>query len=483
MNKYVRNTLGLLGLGLGVMAVAETAAKPPNIVLFLIDDLGWRDLGTYGSTFYQTPAIDRLAKDGVKFTDAYAACAVCTPSRAALLTGKYPARLLMTNWTPDGRWNPRSPLREGRFLRDLPLEEITLAEALREAGYVTGNFGKWHLGGPPFSMPEHHGFDVNVGGHAYGAPGDYFYPYKVDWPIPSTGTRALDQILTDGEPGEYLTERLTDEAVAFIQQNQDKPFFLYFPHYAVHTPLQARPEVVARYAAIPPADRQGDPTYAAMVESVDDSVARVVAALEQAGIAENTLVIFTSDNGGHWRVTQHAPLRGHKGTYWEGGIRVPLIVSMPGLTPAGRIITEPVMGTDLYPTILAAAGLPLRPNQHEDGLNLLPLFREATTLNREGLFWHFPHYNNHPETRPASAYRRGNWKLIESFDPGGYELYNLMTDLGEVNNLWTAEPARGASMLQELEHWRRSVGAESMRPNPDYDPAFQSRVSTRRKAN
>lgn len=482
MNKYIRSTLGLLSLGLGVTGATASAANPPNIVLFLIDDMGWRDLGAYGSDYYQTPAIDRLAKEGVKFTDAYAACAVCTPSRAALLTGKYPARLLMTNWTPDGRWSPRAPLREGRFLRDLPLEEITLAEALREAGYVTGHFGKWHLGGPPFSMPEHHGFDVNVGGHPYGAPGDYFYPYQVDWPIPSTGLRARDQILADGEPGEYLTERLTDEAVAFIQQNQDKPFFLYFPHYAVHTPLQARPEVVARYEAIPAAQRQGDPTYAAMVESVDDSVARVMAALEEAGVAENTLVIFTSDNGGHWRVTQHAPLRGHKGTYWEGGIRVPLILTMPGLTDPGRVITEPVMAIDLYPTILAAAGLPLRPYQHKDGLNLLPFLRGETALNRQGLFWHFPHYNNHPETRPSSAYRRGDWKLIESFDPAGFELYNLVEDLGETTNRWSTETTRGRAMLEELEQWRRAVGAEPMRPNPDYNPSHQGRGNNRRKS-
>jgi arylsulfatase A-like enzyme len=208
-----------------------------------------------------------------------------------------------------------------------------------------------------------------------------------------------------------------------------------------------------------------------------------MAALEEAGVAENTLVIFTSDNGGHWRVTQHAPLRGHKGTYWEGGIRVPLILTMPGLMDRGRVITEPVMATDLYPTILAAAGLPLRPNQHEDGLNLLPLLRGETTLNRQGLFWHFPHYNNHPETRPSSAYRRGDWKLIESFDPAGFELYNLVEDLGETTNRWSTETTRGRAMLEELEQWRRAVGAEPMRPNPDFDPAFQGRASTRRKAN
>ncbi|MCU0962236.1 MAG: sulfatase [Pirellulaceae bacterium] len=454
-----------------------------NIVLFLIDDLGWMDLGCQGSTYYRTPHIDRLAAEGVRFTDAYASCAVCTPTRAAILTGKCPARLLMTNWTPDGRWNPQARFREARFLRALPLEEITIAEALREAGYRTASIGKWHLGGPPFSLPEHHGFDINIAGNAHGAPGDYFYPYQGDWLIPTTGLRARWNVLPDGQAGEYLTDRLTDEAVKYIRAHRDEPFFLYFPHYAVHTPLQAKPATVATYEQVPEAERQGDPVYAAMVQSVDDSVGRVLATLKDLGLEEHTIVIVASDNGGFWRATQHAPLRGHKGTYWEGGIRVPLIVKWPGVSIPGRVVSEPVISSDLYPTILAAAGLPMRPHQHLDGLNLTPLLRDADTLPRKSLFWHFPHYNDHPQTVPQGVIRQGPWKLIETYDPAGeLQLYNLDEDLGEATNLAAEKPELAGRLLNELDAWRRDVGADMMRPNPDYDPAVERPKKGKKKA-
>ncbi len=305
-----RRICGILSLVCCLAALPLDAAETRNnIVLFLIDDLGWRDLGCQGSNYYQTPNIDRLAREGVRFTDAYAACAVCSPTRAAILTGKYPARLLLTNWLPDGRWNPKAKLREGRFLRGLPVEEITIAEALREAGYTTASIGKWHLGSEPFSLPEHHGFDVNIAGNAHGAPGNYFFPYDGDWLIPSTGLRAKWNVLPDGEPGEYLTDRLTDEAVRFITENRDKPFFLYFPHYGVHSPLQAKEEMVARYEQTPKHERQGQPVYAAMVESIDQSVGRVLSTLGELSLTEKTVVIFTSDNGGFWKATSNAPLR------------------------------------------------------------------------------------------------------------------------------------------------------------------------------
>jgi len=468
-------------------ATAQAPSQPPNIVLFLIDDLGWMDLGCQGSTYYQTPNIDQLAAQGVRFTDAYAACGVCTPTRAAILTGKYPARLLMTNWTPDGRWDPRSRLSEARFLRDLPLEEVTIAEALREVGYRTASIGKWHLGGPPFSLPEHHGFDINIGGHAHGAPGDYFYPYQGDWPIPSTSLRATWNVLPDGQPDEYLTDRLTDEAVKFIRDSHDQPFFLYFPHYAVHTPLQAKPEVVARYQQVPESQRQGDPTYAAMVESVDDSVGRVLATLQELQLAENTVVIFASDNGGFWKATDHAPLRGHKGTYWEGGIRVPLIIKWPGRSVAGKVVSQPVTSTDLYPTILSATGQPSRPHQHLDGLDLTPLMTGSDSVQtgdswpRQSLFWHFPHYNNHPETVPQGAIRKGPWKLIQTYDPEGLQLYNLHDDLGETTNLATEKPDLANQLLADLDAWRKSVGADSMQPNPDYDPTIENQQKAKKK--
>ena len=452
-------------------ADVPTPAGRPNIVLFLIDDLGWRDLGCQGSTFYQTPHIDRLAREGARFTDAYAACAVCSPTRAAVLTGKYPARLLLTDWLPSGRWNPQARLQSGRFIRALPLEEFTLAEALREAGYRTANIGKWHLGSEPFSLPQHHGFDVNVAGNGHGAPGNYFFPYDGDWSIPTTDQRATWNVLADGQPGEYLTDRLTDEAVKFIRDQRDRPFFLYFPHYGVHTPLQAKPEMIARYEQVPEAERQGKPAYAAMVESVDESVGRVLATLQELGLDKNTVVIFTSDNGGFYNATSNAPLRANKGAYYEGGIRVPLIIKWPGVTQPGGVIAEPVTSTDLYPTCLAAAGLPLRPHQHLDGLNLQPLFAGAASLQRQSLCWHFPHYNEHPSSVPSSVIRRGPWKLIETFDPEGLELYNLADDLGETNNLAAAKPELVNELHRELDAWRQDVGAELMRPNPDYDPA------------
>ncbi|MFN9719792.1 MAG: sulfatase [Planctomycetota bacterium] len=464
---------------------AEITRVQPNIILFLIDDLGWRDLGCQGSTYYQTPHIDRLAGEGARFTDAYAACAVCSPTRAAILTGKYPARLLLTDWLPAGRWNPKAKLREGRFIRALPVEELTLAEALRDGGYQTALIGKWHLGSEPFSLPEHHGFDINIGGNAHGAPGSYFFPYAGDWKIPSTGQRAVWTVLPDGTEGEYLTDRLTDEAVKFIRSTQSatnqeqgttrtpQPFFLYFSHYGVHTPLQAKKELTARYECVPERDRQGKPEYAAMIESVDDSVGRVMATLHELNLEDNTMIMFTSDNGGFYNATSNAPLRANKGAYYEGGLRVPLIVRWPGVTKRGLVVSEPVISTDIYPTCLAAAGLPLRSQQHPDGINLQPLLADQGSLTERSLFWHYPHYNEHPSSVPGSVIRKGSWKLIETFDPERTELYNLAEDLSETQNLASVKPATADELQRELNDWRREVGAEMMKPNPDYDPAVK----------
>ena len=455
----------------GVLKAAEPTRM--NIVLFLIDDLGWMDLGCQGSTFYQTPNIDRLAHRGARFTDAYAACAVCSPTRAAILTGKYPARIMLTDWLPDGRWNPKARLQTGRFIRALPLEELTLAEALREGGYRTASIGKWHLGSEPFSLPEHHGFDVNVAGNAHGAPGNYFFPYTGNWKIPTTDLRAKWNVLPDGEPGEYLTDRLTDEAITFLHASQDQPFFLYFPHYGVHTPLQAKQEMIARYKQVPEDQRQGDPKYAAMVESIDQSVGRVLQTLKELSLEENTVVIFTSDNGGFYKATSNAPLRANKGAYYEGGIRVPLIIKWPGVSKSGDIIGEPVTSSDLYPTCLAAAGESPRPNQHRDGMNLKPLLEGEDSLSRKAIFWHFPHYNQHPSATPSSVIRRGPWKLIETFDPKGLDLYNLEDDLSETTDLVAEHPELVAELHRQLEAWRRNIGAQMMEPNPDYDPALE----------
>jgi arylsulfatase A len=452
---------------LALSPVASSA--PPNVVLFLIDDLGWKDIGCQGSEFYQTPNIDRLAADGVRFTDAYATCAVCSPTRASVLTGKYPARLMLTQWLPAGRWNPeKNKKREGRFLRALPLEEVTLAEALREGGYKTLHLGKWHLGGPPFSLPAQHGFDVNVGGSEHGAPGDYFYPYKGRWTVPTTGKPVLKQTLPDGKDGEYLTDRLTDEAIALIHECKDQPFFLHFAHYAVHTPLQAKKDMIKKYEAVAKPERRGKPAYAAMVESVDQSVGRVLETLEELGLTENTLIIFTSDNGGFAGATSNAPLRANKGSHYEGGIRVPLIIKGAGVTKPGTVTKVPAISTDLYPTILDMAGLPPRPHQDLDGISLSPLLKGGEDIDRRSLFWHYPHYNQHPQSAPASIMRRAEWKLIEFLESGQVELYDLSKDIGETNNLSAEEVGRVTKMRAELDVFRRELGAEPMLSNPEY---------------
>ena len=458
----------LAALSTSFLFAAEKSSM--NVVLFLIDDLGWKDLGCQGSDYYQTPNIDQLAAEGTRFTNAYAACALCSPTRASIMTGKYPARLMLTQWLPAGRWSPKDhKKREGRFLRELPLEEFTLAETLREAGYATLHVGKWHLGGPPFSLPAQHGFDVNVAGSEHGAPGGYFYPYTGKWTVPTTGSSVVKTTLPDGKDGEYLTDRLTDEAIALIRENKDRPFFLYFPHYAVHSPLQAKKEMIARYEAIPEKKRQGQPAYAAMVESVDQSVGRVMATLGELGLEENTLVIFTSDNGGLAKATHHAPLRANKGSHYEGGIRVPLIIKTPGSTGHGLVSDVPVITNDLYPTILDVVGLPLRPRQHLDGVSLSPLLTGEQELDREALFWHYPHYNRHPFNAPVSIIRNGSWKLIEFLETGEIELYDLSNDIGESVNLVEAQPERANKLLAELHEWQREVGAEPMLPNPYYE--------------
>lgn len=455
---------------LALSSHAQAAPQPPNILFILIDDLGWKDLGCYGSDYYRTPNIDRLAAEGMRFTDGYAACAVCSPTRAAILTGKYPARLMLTEWLPSGRWDPKAKLRSGRFLRQLPLEEVTLAEALREGGYRTGVVGKWHLGGEPFSTPAHHGFDVAIAANDHGNPGTYFSPYKGRWSIPTTGLDVTWEVIDASEKGEYLPERMASEADGFIRENRDQPFFLYLSHYAVHTPLQAKPEMTAVYEKVPKKQRQGSPVYAAMVESVDQGVGRLLSTLEELGLDENTVVIFTSDNGGFAKATNHAPLRGNKGAYYEGGIRVPVIIKWPGVTEPGSVSAVPVTSTDFYATCLEAAGLEARPGQHRDGLSLRPLLAGDEVLPREALFWHYPHYNRHPSSVPSSVIRKGDWKLIEAFDPASVELYHLGKDLSETENLTESEPEKLTELRSDLERWRQEVGAEMMEPNPDYRP-------------
>ena len=460
-----------LWIGFSLWLVVTTGAiGAPNIVLFLVDDLGWMDLGCQGSDYYQTPHIDALAESGVRFTDAYAACAVCSPTRAAILTGKYPARLMLTQWLPAGRWSARTNrLREGRFVRSLPLEEVTLAEALREANYATWHIGKWHLGGAPFSLPKHHGFDVNLAGDDHGAPGSYFHPFKGTWRIPTTPHKVSKQAYAGGKAGDYLSDVLSAAAADLISEHpRDKPFFLYFPFYNVHTPLQGKTEKVARYTAIPKSKRQGQPDYAAMIESVDDGVGKVMAKLREMEALKNTLVIFTSDNGGFAKATTHGPLRANKGSHYEGGIRVPLIISGAGVANPGRTNTTPVTSSDLYPTVLEVAGLPARPHQHADGVSLAGILSDRDPPSREAIFWHYPHYNRHPSSAPVSIIRRGHWKLLEFLETNKVELYNLAEDIGETTNLAQSKPELASGLLAELHAWKHSVGTDPMRPNPEY---------------
>ena len=446
-------------------------AATTNVVLILIDDLGWKDLSCYGSDYYQTPNIDRLASEGMRFTNGYAACNVCSPTRAAILTGKYPARLLLTQWLPSGRWNAkRHKKREGRYVSNLPLEEFTIAEALREADYRTAFMGKWHLGTETYYYPEHQGFDVNVAGRDYGAPGSYFYPFKGKWKIPTTGQTLFKETPLPGKEGDYLVDRLAEEAAKFIQETANKPFFLMLSHYAVHAPLQGKPDKVRKYESVSRKAKetvQGKPAYAAMVESVDDSVGLVTQTLREQKLDKNTLVIFTSDNGGFAKATDNSPLRANKGSNYEGGIRVPLIIKWPGKSKPGSASDEPVTSTDFYPTILAATGQALRPHQHVDGQSLVPVLTGGS-LDRDAIYWHYPHYNQHPQSFPSGVIRAGDWKLIEAYDSGELSLYNLADDLGETTNLAKKNPSKAEELHAKLKAWRAEAGADPMRTNPEY---------------
>jgi arylsulfatase A len=445
-------------------AVLASESPKPNVVLILVDDMGWADLGCYGSTFHETPNLDRLARRSMKFTNAYAACPVCSPSRAAIMTGKHPARLHLTDWLPGRTDRVSQKLLRPLIRQELPLEEVTLAEALKPSDYATASIGKWHLGGPAF-WPEHQGFDLNVGGTGTGSPPGGYFGFK-------TPTMASQTV------GEYLTDRLTEEAVAFVERNRDRPFFLYLPHYAVHIPLQAKPAVLAKFRAKPVGDSsQSNPIYAAMIENLDAGVGKIVATLDRLEIADRTVLIFTSDNGGlsvkegpNTPATSNAPLRAGKGFLYEGGIRVPLIVSWPGVTRPGSVCDVPVSGQDLYPTVLGMAGIEPAPGQVIDGESLVPLLNGEARSRRDALFWHYPHYSNQGG-KPGGAVRRGDLKVIKSYEDGQLEMYDLKRDVGEENNLAADRPEEAAELAKLLSDWLGSVGAQMPKPNPDFDAA------------
>ena len=465
------------------LAADDAAARKPNIVFILADDLGWRDLSNEGSTYYESPHIDSIARRGMKFTRGYATCQVCSPSRASILTGKYPTKHGITTWIGDrsgeawrgaGRHDSHLP---PDYERDLRAEELTLAEVLRAAGYKTFFAGKWHLGSKG-SWPTDHGFEINQGGWDVGSPrGGYFSP----WQNPN---------LPSGPAGESLPIRLGQETAAFIEANQDQPFLAYLSFYSVHGPIQTSPALWKKYrdqaAAAGLAERrfsfdrrlavrqvQDCPIYAGMVESMDDAVGIVLKKLDDLGLADNTIVCFTSDNGGVSSgdafATSNLPLRGGKGRQWEGGIREPFYINAPAVTKTGATSDVPVSGIDWYPTLLELAGVQVPSEQDIDGVSLVPLLK-GDSIPERPLFWHYPHYGNQGG-EPSSIIAEQGWKLIYYHEDGRNELYHLANDSGEQQDLARDEPGRVKELRAKLDAWLKETGAKFPEPDPQFDAA------------
>ena len=487
-----------------IALMGAQAQSKPNIVFFLVDDLGQRDIGCYGSSFYETPAIDALAKAGLRFENAYATCHVCSPSRASILTGKYPARLNLTDWLGGRPERDYESLHSAERVKALPESEITLAETLQKLGYATANYGKAHLRRDPTS----YGFDEAITGWVR----SFYYPFAPGY----TGKLPAKE-------GDYFTDKLTDAALDFIERKKDQPFFVHLEHFAVHDPIQGRKDLVEKYkqklAKMPKQDgpgyiletnpdgpalsnaeleaianeqsfentqdkrvwwvkqRQDNAEFAGMVEAVDQSLGRIRSKLKQLKLEENTIVIFTSDNGGmaasnqyceinkprkdlDWRFSSsNLPLRGAKGWNYEGGIRVPLIVYWPGQTKASQTSQALVTGTDYYPTLLRMLGLPAMPDQHVDGKNFVPALK-GDSYERGPIFWHFPHYSNHGYQSPNGAIRIGNYKLIEYYENHTVQLFDLEKDIGEQRDLSKEKPEIAKKLLNQLQHWRKEVDAK-----------------------
>lgn len=457
----------------------------PNILFILIDDLGWMDLSCYGSKFYETPNIDSLSIDGISFSNAYASCPVCSPTRASIMSGKYPARVGVTNFIGG---HARGRLIDAPYIDHLPLSEKSVASALKDGGYNTWHVGKWHLGKSEF-YPQHHGFEVNIGGCHLGHPiNGYFSPWNVEH-------------LDDVEEGQYLTDRLTDEAINLIKNNDGNPFFLNLCHYTVHTPIQAKEEHIEKFkkkAETMGIDKQetfeegeyfpcehkkdmrvkrrliqSSPEYAAMIYSLDEGIGRIVQVLKETGQYDNTIIIFTSDNGGlstaEGSPTCNTPLSEGKGWMYDGGVRVPLIIKWIDNLRACSWCEIPVISPDFYPTFLETAGLPLIPEQHVDGVSLMPLIKGEGNFNRDAIFWHYPHYGNQGGT-PGAAVRMGDWKLIKFFEYNRYELYNLKEDIKESKNIAVIYPEKTETMKTILENWLISIEAKIPVENLEWKP-------------
>lgn len=446
----------------------------PNVVFILVDDLGWKDVGFMGSGYYETPNIDKLAGQGVVFTHAYAAAANCAPSRACLMSGMNTPRHGIYTVSPSDRGNDKTrkliPTPNTEDLRD---DIVTMAEMFKKAGYTTGTFGKWHLGEDPLMQ----GFDVNVGGSRRGNPGKdgYFAPYNLDH-------------IEQGPKGEYLTERLTNEAIKFMNNNKDVPFFLYLPYYTVHTPLQGKEELIEKYKNKKGDAGQSNPVYAAMIEAMDQNLGKLLSELETLGLAENTILVFTSDNGGIRSISHQDPLRAGKGSYYEGGIRVPLVIKWPEVIKKARVDETPVTNLDFYPTFLEITGA-VKTGQLIDGASLLTLLKGGKMTDRP-LFWHFPIYleaykplddeSRDPlfRTRPGTAMRLGKWKLHEYFEDDDFELYDLENDPGEKNNLADSLPEKAGELRQMMIEWRQQIAAPvPTEPNPQYNSITEKKMT------
>ena len=442
----------------------------PNFVFFLVDDLGYSDVGCYGSNYYKTPNIDKLAYEGVRFTNAYASGMVCSPSRASILTGKYPARLRITTAIPIKGYariknGTGTPLMDADYTMNLPLEELTIAEVLKNNGYSTSSIGKWHVCKDSLFFPQNQGFDENIGGSGRGHSANYFYPYYGKWRMAEGHPWIEWNTVKGGKPGDYLTDRLTVDALNFIEKNKNKPFFLYLSHYAVHTPIQVKENTLLKYKDAVPDKERGHiyPKYAAMIESVDQSLGSIVKKLEQLNLTDNTIIIFTSENGGHGKWTSNYPFRGNKGNFYEGGIRVPLIFKWSKKIKSSQIIEDHVIGNDFYPTLLEMAEIPLIPNQHIDGISLWSLLNAGKKIDRNELFWHFPNYigAGHPDpARPSSVIRSGKWKLIENLENGEVELYDLKNDISEKNDISKKFQKKVVELKNKLNNWRIQVNAQ-----------------------
>jgi len=483
--EFLKTMLGGAGAALlpagALLRAAGAKAKPLNFVFFLVDDFGWMDIGANNPhCFYETPNIDRLARSGMNFTNGYAANPVCSPTRYSIMTGKYPSRVDATNWFSgkrSARFNP-APLND-----KMSLEKVTLAEALAEHGYKTAFLGKWHLGSDEKYWPENQGFDANVGGWAVGSPrGGYFAPFE-------------NPRLGDYPKGSHLPRVLTDESLKLLTRHKDDPFLLYLAFYSVHTPLQGREDLIAKYKAkrqrlldaeereFAPEEqvwpvkrsrqvriRQCHAVYGAMVEAMDEQVGRVLDKLEQLGVADHTAVVLMSDNGGlstsEGSPTSNLPLRGGKGWLYEGGIREPFLIRWPGVAEPGSNCDVPVISTDFYPTILDMAGLPLKKDQHLDGVSLVPLLRGGTKIDRDAIYWHYPHYGNQGGF-PGGAIRMGDFKLVERFEDGRVHLYDVRNDIGERQDLASQYPQRVELMRSRLHEWYKKVDAKFLQPKGD----------------